>query len=321
MRKVAFILSFFCAVTVYAQQEDEVRNNLLKGTSDEDGYLSIERRNIVPEKSIVFNLGYNIPFVSNSLINSDFWDKKMGTGIELGVDFRKQFQSKKIEDEYVISVPQSFAIGAGLGISYFHQSAKFENFSEVLSNYTDVDGDVCNINLSYQNVEESVSLAYLDVPLYFEIGKPSQTKTSAYFKLGLKASLLIFEKFSGTGTYTSTGSYSGWNATLHDIPVLDYYTDKPCYDNPEYELSPFVLWGTVAGGVNFSLSSIEKNELSAWILRISAKADYSLTPVSKALPDSRFSGSAYRLNQSNLLGGDGSKMFSVGLSLGLIYCF
>jgi len=29
----------------------------------------------------------------------------------------------------------------------------------------------------------------------------------------------------------------------------------------------------------------------------------------------------YPFNQSNMLGGDGSKIFSFGLSLGMIYCF
>jgi len=320
MKKIAFILSFFCTVAIYAQQEKEVRNNLIIGTSDEQGYLNIKNRLIVPETSIVFNLGYIIPVISNDLINKSFWDKGIGNGIEFSVDYRKQFYKKEIKDGHVFSTPKSLAAGAGLGFTYLNKSAKFQSFSEVLNNYTDVDGNLCNVNIDYRNVEESFSLTYVDIPLYVEFGKLEQTKTSLFLKLGLKSSFLISKKFTGEGNYTSTGYYPEWAVTLHDVPVLDYHTDKNSYENAEYKLSPFVLWGTVAGGINFPFSSLNKNQLSEWILRFGAKMDYSLTPVSKALPEAIFSGSEYRLNQSNILGGE-SRIFSVGFSLGLIYCF
>jgi len=320
MKKTALFLSFFCTVAIYAQQESEVRNNILIGTSDDHGYLNIKKRPIVPEKSIVLNVGYNFPFIRNTSNNGEFWDKVKKNGIEFSLDYKKHFHKKEITDEQVLSTPQSFAVGVGLGISYFSQSARFENFSETF-NYIDVDKDQCKINLDFQNVKESISLTYLDVPLYVEIGKLGQTKTSASLKLGFKASLLISEKFSGAGTYTSTGYYPELDVVLHDVPVLNYYTNSLCYNNPEYKLSPFVLWGTVAAGINFPFSSIDKNILSAWILRVGAKMDYSLTPVSKSLPTAPFAISKYRINQSNIFGSDGSEIFSIGLSLGLLYCF
>lgn len=321
MKQAVIILSLFCVIVTYAQ-EKPVGSNPVKGTVDEDGYLDLKWRVIVPENAIVFNLGYSTPTINNTLTNSDFWDKKTGTGINLSVDFRKQFQTDKINDDgYIVSEPKSIAVGVGLGISYLRQSAGFENFSENLSDYTDVDGDQCDINLNYQDVKESIALTYLNVPVYVEIGKPSQVKISPYFKLGVKASLLISEKVSTFGIYTSTGYYPNVDANLHDIIALGYHADKPCYDNPEYELSPFVLWGVASVGVNFPFSSLENNKIASWILRVGATIEYSLTPVSKSLPDSYFSGTAYRLNQSNMLGGNGSRILSPELSLSLIYCF
>jgi hypothetical protein len=327
MKRIAFILIFFSAATAYTQKEKvKVGNNVVTGTVDTRNTvqnIELKRRVIVPKQAIVFNLGYNFPIVNNSLIKSDFWNKKTGTGLEFGIDFRHQFQKKEIDiDDIVISKPNCFAIGVGLGISYFHKSAGFDNYSEKLSNYSDKDGDKCTVNLNYRNVNETVNLAYLDIPLYLEIGKPSQVKTSVSLKLGFKASLLIFKKFEQDGKYTSTGYYEHLgNVTLDNVDVLGYFNNKSCYDNNfEHKLSPFVLWGSISGGVNFPFYNLEKNKSAKWILRVGFKLDYSLTPVSKAMEESYFKGSTFRLNQINMLSGDGSRIFFPGVSVGLIYC-
>jgi len=323
MRQIALSLIFFAAAAAYAQVD--VGNNLVTGTVDTTRTIQnivLKNRVRVPKQALVFNLGYNIPWINNNLVSSDFWNKKVGTGIEFSVDFRQQFQKKKIENDEVISLPTALGLSVGLGISHFRQSAGFEDFTESLANYTDADGDKCTVQLNYKGVKEKVALTYLDIPVYLEIGKPSRVKASGYFKLGVKASILVAKSLETEGTYTSTGYYPNWDVTLKkDIPELGYYTNASCYKSePARELSPFVLWGSVAGGVNFPFSSLEKNKLAKWIFRVSAKVDYSLTPVSKSLSESYFKNSAFRLNQSNLLGGDGSRIFSVGLSVGLIYC-
>jgi hypothetical protein len=312
MRKIVFILSFFFTVTVYTQGQ----SNLITGGDT----TTFEYRVKVPKQSIVLNLGYKIPLINNSLIKSDFWNKKLGTGINFGVDYRRQLQQKAIDDDEVIRIPTAFAFGAGLGFSYLYQSIGFDNLKETLTNYTDKDGDNCTINLNYQNVKETASLIYLDIPLYLEIGKLSRIKISGYFNIGATASILISKTLNYEGTYTSIGYYPQWDVTLDDMPGLGYFNNASCYNNPEQKLSPFVIWGTVSGGVNFPFSSLEKNKLATWILRVGAKIDYSLTPVSQALPDSYFTGSQFRLNQTNMLGGDGSRILTAGLSIGLIYC-
>jgi hypothetical protein len=80
-----------------------------------------------------------------------------------------------------------------------------------------------------------------------------------------------------------------------------------------------VVWASISGGINFPFSSFEKNKIAKCILRISAKADYSLTPISKKLSEPYFKDSYFRLYQSNMLGGNGTRIFSAGLVVSLIY--
>jgi len=324
MKKVMFFVAIFATVASFAQVK--VGNNLVKGvvdTTQEVQNISLKTRMKVPPKALAFNLGYGFPSINNALVKQDFWKKKIGSGVDFNLDFRMQFQKKAIEDEEVVNVPSLIAMGVGLGVSYFHQSARFDAFSETLTNYTDIDGDKCDVSLKYKNVKESVSLTYLDIPFYLEIGRPSRVKTSAYLKLGFKASFLVGKNSQGEGTFTSSGYYPEREVTLDDVDVLGYYKeDKPCYNiiggmfNP---FNPFVLWGSVSAGVNIPFSSLEKNKLAKLMLRISAKIDYSLTPVSRiGLEDVYFTGLSYSLNNINML--NKSRIFSPGFSLSLIYC-
>ncbi len=329
MKKVICILMLFCSVTVYAQSE--VGNDFLIVTSDSTSEFQktiFKRRVIVPAKSIIFNAGYSIPFLHNDLVKSDYWAKNLGSAASFEVDFRKQFQKDRTEDGEIIKVPTLWAIGMGLSVNYYTQSAEFTCDSVVkLPGLIDADGDMYEAHLDYKEVKESVSLTYISLPLYLEIGKLNQVKTSAFVRVGVKASLLISDNFSGEGRYTSTGYYDKpkktdepWNVMLDDIPPLNFYNDAPCYDNPEYKASPFVLWGTISGGINIPFSSLEKNRVSDFILRIGAKAEYSLTKVSKASSEPYFTGAPCRINQANMLGGSGSRILAVGLELGLVYC-
>jgi len=321
MRKIALAVSLFCTMATYAQTE-KVKNNLVTGTVDEDHNLALKTRVMVPEKAIAFNLGYSFPALNNSLTKSDFWNKKVGIGIEFDVNFRYQFLKKERDRETgeVKPAPMPLAIGIGLGFTHMSRKAGFDSFDETVKNFTDADGDKCDVILEYRNVEEKVAFSYLDIPLYLEIGKPSQVKTSAWLRLGFKGSILVAGKFTGTGTYSAKGNYPDWNVLIDQVSILNFTEQSACYGNPDYKFSPFVLWGSISGGVNFPFSSLEKNKPAKLILRLSAKLDYSLTPVSKALPNEYFDKSLFRINQSNMLTGDGSRILAFGISLGFIYC-
>ena len=320
MKHLIFILVFFCSLTIYAQIE--VGNNLVSGTVDTTRTiqnLSLKSRAKVSINSLVFNVGYQVPWLTNAPTKANFWNSKAGTDIDFSIDYRRQFQKKVIENDEVVSLSTCFAFGVGVGVSFIHKATGFDNFSETLTNYVDVDNDICNVMLNYKNVKESFSLTYLDIPLYLEIGKLGRIKPGGYFKLGVKASVLVGKSFATEGSYTAIGYYPKTDVTIHDVPILGYYTNAPCYDNPEQNIAPFVLWGIASAGINIPFSSFEKNRIAKWILRISANVDFSLTPISKELNDSYFKNAAFRLNQVNILSNN-SRIFSAGVLIGVVYC-
>jgi len=329
MKKLSLILCFFYLITANAQVD--VGNNLVTGTVDTTRMVQnifLKNRVKVPVNALVFNIGYSIPVVMNSLLKNDCWkgNKKTGAQVEFSVDYRKQFFHQEIDNDEVISYPTACALGVGLGFSYITKSIGFDLYSEILENYKDVDGDFCDVSLEYKNVKEKVSLYYLDVPLYLEIGKLSRVKISGFFKIGVKNSLLVAHQLTAEGTFTSTGYYRATDCTLHNIDALGYYTNSPCYFDglrnitPDYHLNRYVLWGSIAAGINIPFSSLEKNKLAKCILRLGAKIDYTITPVGKKIPESWFEGTNFRLFQSNLLGGNGTRILSPGVTLSLIYC-
>jgi hypothetical protein len=330
MKKYSFLVLFLVVVTfTFAQKEKECEggNPLVTGHIDNDNYLTLEYWEVVPENSLSFNAGYGIPLINNALTKADFWNKKMGTALSFGIDYKYQFQKITYEGFDKIKNPTLFGLGIGLGISYLTQSEFMNNHTESLNSFTDTDGDLCNVSLSYSGIKEKVSLTCLDIPLYLEIGKPSQVKISGYFNVGVKASLLLSGKFSGEGTYTSLGYYPATGVTLHGysdnrggIPELGYYSDKSAYEEPEYKLSRFVLWGSLSGGINIPFSKLEKNHLSDCIIRIGARIDYTFLPISKAVSEPYFTNATYRINQSNMLGGIGSRVLIFGLDIKFIYC-
>ena len=318
MKHIVCIIVFLCTVTLYAQIE--VGNNLVTGKVDTTRTIqniSLKSRVKVPVNAVVLNLGYHVP----CLTKTNFWNNKVGTAIDFSVDYRKQFQKKVIENDEIVSIPTCFAFGVGLGMSFIHKTSSFQNFSDTLNNnnYVDKDDDKCIVKIDYSKVNASFTFTYLDIPLYLEIGKPGRIKPSVSFKLGLKPAVLIGKRFNNEGTYTAKGYYEEWEVPIHDVDVLGYYTDKQWYNNPEQNVAPFVLWGFASAGVNIPFSSFEKNRIAKWILRLSAKVDYSLTPISRVVGEPYFKGEECRLNQLNMLS-KGNRIFSAGFSIGVIYC-
>jgi len=320
MKRISFLLVFLCTLSTYAQID--VQNNVVTGkvdTTREVQNITLKSRVRVPANAWIFNLGYNNPWITNSLTKNDFWKSKSGFGADFSVQYRKQFFKKVIENNDVITKPTVVGFGVGLGVTVFHKTAGFENYSETLPDFTDADNALCYISLTYKDVKEAFTLTYLDLPLYLEFGKLSRIKTSAYINLGVKASLLVSKTYKNNGIYTSTGYYEDTDVRLSDIPELNYFSGVLFYKNPQPDLSPFVLWGVISGGVNFPFSSIENNKIAKWILRISGKLEYSILPVNKALEETYFKGSALRINQINMLSNK-SRIFTAGVTLSFIYC-
>ncbi|MDR2010208.1 MAG: hypothetical protein LBQ22_06980 [Bacteroidales bacterium] len=298
MKKIILILICLYTVSAYAQKNSTFFE--------------------VPEKSLVFDFGYGIPFFQNNLLKSDFWNKKNNFTIQPNVSFRKQLSKV---DYYANNeaTPSILAIGGGLGISFLKKTVFFDNYSETITDIYDADNKLFTANLLYNNIEESVFLTYLDIPLYLEFGRPNKKKISGWFQIGLKTSILLTKKISGSGFYTSKGYYPDWDIELYNIPELGFYTGGDSYTEPEYKLSTVVLWGTASGGIIFPFSNWVDNFIRHTMLRIGAGLDYSLTKISKSTSDPFFNGASYRINQSNILGGNGSRILSLKLEIGLIY--
>jgi len=311
MKKIVFILSVLCSIVTYGQEEYEIKERLA-----------------VPKQSIVFNAGYFFPSINNT--NSD-WKNNSGLGMEFSVDFRKQFRTMAMEGDDVVLIPTKFAIGFGLGMTIIDKSAMAVFKNNLTSfDFEDKDNDKCVVKLELNDVNESVNLTYLDVPLYLEISKPSRTKINTYLKMGVKASLKISndDKLLLKGTYTATGTYTEigdkrepvGTLILHDISELGYLSGQQCYNKNEYELNPVVFWGNITGGVNIPLKN---DQLATWILRIGAKIDCSINAVYKISKNSdskKFTDDKkYPFYQVNILGN--GRILNLGLSIAMIYCF
>lgn len=311
-----------CATFSFAQENIDIRHNILETEIDTvyRKYNTLKIKTIVPQSAIAFNFSGGVLYINNDAGSKMRNNYKPGNGWSFGIDYKRQFMQTDIVNNDFVKTPSLLGIGAGLGISYLYQSSFIWDYSETLSNFTDVDSDVCDVKLSYKGIRETLTLTYLDIPLYLSIGKPSQTKISAYGNVGIKASIRVGNSFTGKGTYTSTGYYQDWGVEKYDIPELNYYTNKACYENPEVNLSPFVLWGSLSGGVSFPFSSLEKNTISNFIVCLGVKLDYTLSPISKSTSEPDFPSETYRINQSNILGSKGSRIFAPGVDIKLIYC-
>ena len=318
MKKSIILLIFLYAVSAHAQRIV----NPMTG----------EKQDYTPLNAIAVTVGAGIPFISNDLINSDVWNKNIGFRTQLSVDFRKQITKEKTHPTYnrVVDDPTIFALGAGLGFSFYNKSADLKDYRDSIPGLIDKDGDKFDAILSSSNLKEKISACYLDIPLYVEIGRPSLTKLRAFGKIGIKPSILVSKDCTVEGTYTLEGFYKEIgkkevNVTLRDIDVLGFCTDEPSYKNPEYKYQPFVLWANLSAGLSIPLSNSSNDKLSNTILRIGLKYDFALTKISKStseytLPGTEvpLTGAKYNINRSNML--DGSTMQYLGLDMSLIFC-
>ena len=323
MKKRIFIIMFVLGATLSYAQVD-VKGIIVEGNVDttRGTFKKIKYRTIVPQNAISFNAGYGIPILTPEFSNKDVWNKKPGMNLSFGVDYKHHFFDSKIIGGEEIRHPKILGIGAGLGVSHFAQRSIMDDHTETVNNYTDKDGDVCDVILSFKGVKEKVSLTYLDIPIYLEIGRPSQVKISAYCNVGLKASILVADKIKGEGTYSATGFYKNMDGTTVNVPIngvdeLGYCTDKAIYEwvseegGAPYGANRFALWGSISGGISIPFSSLEKNKVSSCILRLGARADYSILPVFEHYVGNNFKGiTDYK-----------SRMLLLGFDVKLIYCF
>lgn len=140
------------------------------------------------------------------------------------------------------------SVEAGLGIRSFKMSANLAEYSTTITG-KDNDNDDANAIYAFRDLNEELSLTYLDIPVRLSIGLPIKDRVTVYAKLGLTPSIKVSSSFEGAGKYDLKGYYSQWDVTLENITELGYGENLDCYDAEfEPELKSFVLWGNLALG-------------------------------------------------------------------------
>jgi hypothetical protein len=261
--------------------------------------------------SISFSYGMGVPILFSSLIENKIWEKEH-TLSQYGGNIIVEFPIKP-------SLPFSF--GIGLGTTYYKLFAHFSSFVETVYDQTDIDNKKYNAICLYNGVREEVSLLYAEMPLFISYGRPRSHRISGYCKIVITPSYNIQKTFQGEGSYNISGYYPEWNVKLHDIAELNFNSNGRCYEKVDFNINEFVLWGSIAGGIYIPISNLKENNRSAFILKIGVKCDYSLTTISNELNEIFIKGATYRIYQSNILAGKGTRILSPGFDIGLVYMF
>ncbi len=254
--------------------------------------------------SIAVSYASGLPFLFTNIMKSGIWDKTNTMSNQLSIIYEQPLGL--------------VSLGLGLGITNLKLKAGFSNYEEIINGLTDADNDTYNAICSYKDVKEDVSLLYMDIPIVLSFGQPRVHRVGAYCKIGITASINLQNKFKGEGKYNISGYYPQWDVQIHDVDELNFKSDAPCYENADYKVNRFVLWGNLSGGVYLPISNIKEGKDARFILKLGARCDYSLMPISKQLEE-LYKGSNYRIKQSNILSGKGTRILSPGLEISFIF--
>lgn len=190
-----------------------------------------------PAKTPVIGLevGYGPAFPGKSV--SEPWAKQVKSSLQADL----YFGTACLSESFPISVE------VGVGFRKFGLAAILNEYNTSMD-AVDADGDNYQAIYAYNDLQESLTLTYLDVPIRLCIGQPAKDRVTAYAKLGLTPSIKMSAKFEGTGKHSLKGYYPQWDVTLENVESLGFGSDMDCYDGVEPEISAFNLWGTVAFG-------------------------------------------------------------------------
>lgn len=193
-------------------------------------------------------LGMGPAFIGKS--TPEAWAKD----VNLATQFEVYYGTGNLTQSFPLSVE------AGLGFRTFKMSASLAEYSTVVT-MDDNDGDPFKAHYRFNNLEESLGLTYLDIPVRVCVSQPLKDRVTVYAKAGLTPSIKIGSNFKGSGTYDLEGYYPQWDVTLQDIDVLGFGEDLDCYGDLKPDVKSFVLWGNLAFGayVPFKNSPIELN--------------------------------------------------------------
>lgn len=198
------------------------------------------------------------------------------------------------------------SVEAGLGMRHFKMSASLAEYTTAIGG-NDNDGDAFTAHYSFNNLDESLKLTYLDIPVRVCVSQPLKDRVTVYAKAGLTPSFKIGSSFKGSGTYDLEGYYPQWDVTIQNVDVLGFGENLECYQDYKPEVKTFMLWGNLALGayMPFKDTPIELNA--------GVKFDFPLTKIGAAA-DGNFIPGTHAAVLSN-----GGKATIMSLQLGIVY--
>ena len=295
-----------------------MRNKTVMVTSDKDKQLKDLRDQIATKEATISDLRRNLDDCRKGIAKPA---KTPVIGLEVG--FGPAFPGSNIAEPWAKEVKsclqahvyfgtarlsESFPISieAGLGFRKYGMAARLNEYGTTID-AVDADGDNYKAIYSFKDMEESLSLTYLDIPIRLCFGQPAKERVTVYAKLGLTPSVKMGGSFEGKGKYSLKGYYPQWDVTLEDVVSLGFGSDMNCYEDVEPEVKGFNMWGNVAFGayVPFKGSQI--------VLNAGLKLDYPFMGIgtintAKKLP----------VGEVGLLQ-NGGKVVIPGVEVGLVY--
>lgn len=205
--------------------------------------------------------------------------------------------------------PIAFSIGLGYGRYSFVSHLSQHN--ETINDLMDIDGDKYNAYRFFNNVEESLALGYLEIPISLHVGNNHATSSvSLWGEVGATLGLNVRNVFEGKGTYSCEGYYPQWNVTIQDIPFLGFVENSELYNgSTKHDVNSLLIWGSLAAGIYAPIGSKIGLDLGG-------RVAFTLNPIcDKGQED------YYVLEQCNMLQGEKKRLLEYGVYVKLTYKF
>ncbi|MCD4665192.1 MAG: outer membrane beta-barrel protein [Bacteroidales bacterium] len=147
--------------------------------------------------------------VNSDITNDDAWESKGAFGINIEVGYYAKF---------------NWLIGYGIGLGY----SSFKSDLTLKKDYVemdeiDIDDDEYVLKITLNNAVEKLSVSYLDIPIFIEIGNVNLDKIGFYGRFGVKLSFPLLASFKPTGIFSYRGYYEQYHVELYDIDEEDLY--------------------------------------------------------------------------------------------------
>ena len=226
------------------------------------------------------------------------------------------------------SLVENFPLSVGVGVEYdqLRFKAGIGHLDNTIQQAMDADNDPYTAYLSCDNVLEDITLRYVSIPFSLSLGQPYMDRISGYGQFTIAPSICVAQKLSSSGIYSLAGYYSQLSGSdvdlyMDDVSSLGFGSGFEVADvQKSVSVSRFVLVGRLSAGFYLPLCNLKKGKSSPCVFKMGVSVDITCTPIAKDLGnDTAMPEAQYRLQQYNLLNGQGCRYVSPALEVGLLY--